>query len=301
MQHKFYVSSNQLKTQIELHEKQSYDNIKSQDKIKKMCKNNKKRTRSDKCITLGCTTQATYNIEGKRASYCASHKKSDMIDTRNKHCKTPLCYTRVNKKYDGYCLFCFIHMFPDSQITKNHKTKEKEVSDFITKTFPHHKWIIDKKIQDGCSKRRPDFLLDLGEQILIIEIDENQHNNYDCSCENKRLMEISKDLGHRPIIFIRFNPDGYKIGETKIQSCFGYNMKGLCVLKPECIKEWSERLNILKQNIDYWINPLNKTNKTIEIIQLYYDDFEIPNNIVDKSHCKKSLLLRMMTINNIKP
>ena len=31
----------------------------------------------------------------------------------------------------------------------------------------------------------------------------------DCSCENKRIMEISQDLGHRPIVFIRFNPDEY--------------------------------------------------------------------------------------------
>ena len=50
----------------------------------------------------------------------------------------------------------------------------------------------------------------------IVEIDENQHIEYDCSCENKRIMELSQDVGHRPIIFIRFNPDDYLNYENKI-------------------------------------------------------------------------------------
>ena len=37
-------------------------------------------------------------------------------------------------------------------------------------------------------------------------------------------------------------------------------------------KEWNERLNTLKEQIDYWINPENKTDKTVEVIQLFYDD-----------------------------
>ena len=45
----------------------------------------------------------------------------------------------------------------------------------------------------------------------MVEVDENQHNNYDCSCENKRLMELAQDLGHRSMVVIRFNPDAYEI------------------------------------------------------------------------------------------
>jgi hypothetical protein len=36
-------------------------------------------------------------------------------------------------------------------------------------------------------------------------------------------------------------------------------------------KEWMERLTMLKTQIKYWINPENKTNKLVEVIQLYYD------------------------------
>ena len=35
--------------------------------------------------------------------------------------------------------------------------------------------------------------------------------------------------------------------------------------------EWKERINILNQQIQYWID--NKSNKTIEIIELFYDNY----------------------------
>ena len=238
--------------------------------------------KSKTCIEPNCKTQPIYNIEGqKNGLYCSLHKKIGMIDVTHITCKTLMCLIRVQEKYNGYCLFCFIHTFPNSPITRNYKTKERSVVEYITKTFPQYTWITDKKIHDGCSKRRPDLLLDIGEQILIIEIDENQHTDYDCSCENKRLMEISQDLGHRPIIFIRFNPDGYYIGKTKIQSCFGYDKKGICKLNPKYINQWNERLYTLKQQIKYWSNPLNKTNKIVEVIELYFDNFETLNNIIE--------------------
>ena len=80
---------------------------------------------------------------------------------------------------------------------------------YIKETYPDFDWVADKRVADGCSKRRPDLLLDLGSHIIIIEVDENKHIEYECSCENKRLMELSRDLNHRPIVFIIFNPDAY--------------------------------------------------------------------------------------------
>jgi len=121
------------------------------------------------------------------------------------------------------------------------------------------------------SKRRPDLLLDLLYQIVIIEVDENQHIDYDCSCQNKRIMELSQDLGHRPIIFIRFNPDDYKKDGKNISSCWGRYKNGITGVNKSKKSEWSQRLNVLENHINYWISPENITNKTIEIIQLFYD------------------------------
>ena len=194
-----------------------------------------------------------------------------MIDLYNPLCKSQWCNTHIKNKYEGYCLYCYMHLFPDKPITTTYKTKERTIVDYIKNEFPNYDWIIDKIIKDGCSKRRPDMLLDLGYQILIIEIDENQHIDYDCSCENKRIMELSQDVNHRPIIFIRFNPDDYNKDNTKIVSCWIVNKSG-CNIKKNKKEEWNNRLNTLKEQISYWISPNNKSNKIVEVIQLFYDE-----------------------------
>jgi len=224
------------------------------------------------CNFKDCKILPSFNYENeKNGLYCAKHKLENMIDIKNKTCKTNLCFTQVSDKYNGYCLYCFVNLFPEKPIPRNYKTKEFTVIEYIKKQFPKLDWKTDKKIQDGCSKRRPDILLDLGYQILIIEIDENQHINYDCSCENKRVMELSQDVNHRPIVFIRFNPDEYFINKRKINSCWNINSKGFCIIKKDKNEEWIERLNVLRDTINYWLNSENYTNKTVEIIQLFYD------------------------------
>jgi len=151
------------------------------------------------------------------------------------------------------------------------KTKEYAVVVFVKSQYPDFTFVADRIIYGGCSRKRPDLMLDLGYQIIIIEVDENQHTDYGCNCETKRMMELSEDVGHRPIVFIRFNPDDYKKDEMKITSCWGLNQQGICVVKKSKQNEWTDRLNALKAQIDYWSNPDNKTNKVIEIVQLFYD------------------------------
>ena len=223
-----------------------------------ICVHNRQRSQCKNCIG------SSICIHSKRKTYCKPCGGSSL-------CKSSWCETIGNKKYEGYCLPCFVNN-PENQnksIIRNYKTKEKEVVNNIIETFPDFTWISDKKIQDGCSRRRPDLLLDLGSHIIIVEVDENKHNDYDCSCENKRLMEISQDLGHRPIVFIRFNPDSYiNLEGTLIKSCWKLNKFGVMQIMKTKQKEWEERINTLKDQIQYWIN--NHTEKTIEIIQLFY-------------------------------
>ena len=220
--------------------------------------------------------RASYNYEGETTAICcASCQKPGMVDVKHKKCMQCNDVRVHSEKYDGYCLRCFIYLFPDKPVVRNYKTKEFAVVEYIKTYFPNVDWIDDKIINGGCSKKRPDLLLDLGYQVIIIEIDEDQHNSslYDCSCENKRIMELSQDVGHRPIVFIRFNPDDYETRDsTKITSCWGTDGLGICVVKKDKKKEWQERLNCLKNTIDYWIVPENKTNKTIETIELFYDE-----------------------------
>ena len=188
-------------------------------------------------------------------------------------CKSSWCEVQMNsasnKKYEGYCLYCFLNLFPDKPVIRNYKTKEKEVVDRIKEIFPEFTWIHDKRVEGGCSKRRPDLLLDLGSHIIIVEIDENKHTEYECSCENKRIMEISQDVYHRPIVFIRFNPDKY-IDENgnKISSCWRLNKQGIICITKTKIDEWNYRINCLIEQIKYWID--NPSGKLVEQVQLFY-------------------------------
>lgn len=113
------------------------------------------------------------------------------------------------------------------------------------------------------------MLLDLQTHIIIIEVDENKHTSYDTSCENKRLMELSQDLAHRPIVFIRFNPDAYTTKEgIVVRSCWKVNKLGVMQIMKTKQNEWQERINSLIKQITYWIE--NPSEKTIEIVELFY-------------------------------
>ena len=229
---------------------------------------------SKSCCEDGCNKYPIFNEEGQKTGlYCAFHKKDNMIDVKNKSncCKNEGCDTRALPKYEGYCMPCFINnpLNADKPAHRNYKTKEKEVALAITQRFPDATWILDKKIQDGCSARRPDVLMDLGYHVLMVEVDENQHNNYDCSCENKRLMELAQDLGHRSMIVIRFNPDAYEtIYGERVPSCWKLNKKGVVHIPKEQQKNWDARIEVLLETIQYWID--NQSEKQIEIVELFY-------------------------------
>ena len=304
---------------------------------------------SPRCTFLGCRSIPTFNIEGQtKVLFCSTHMDKNMVDIRHKRCITPLCMTRGNPKFNDHCFYCFVNLFPNDERVRNYKNKEKAVADFIKQEFASYNWIEDQKIKGGCSRRRPDLLLDvafdcevntksiestkkqvsskintkfkidielkdklmlkinnlllkidklslaintlnqidnlnknnlnkkeinnlieINNQVIIIETDENQHENYDCSCEHKRLMELSRDLNYRPIIMIKFNPDGYIKNGKKITSCWETDKQnGLCRIKKSKHVEWQDRLTILKETVNYWI--ANKTDKILEIIELFY-------------------------------
>lgn len=204
---------------------------------------------------------------GKRKTQCKDCGGSQL-------CKTNMCERIAqNKKYQGYCYRCFINIFPDSELVRNHKTKERAVADYIREQFPQYTILLDRRVPDGCSLRKPDILIDFGEYVLIIEIDENQHQSYDCSCENKRLMILFEDIGSRPMVMIRFNPDRYYDHKGQsIPSCWGYTEeKGLCHIKPNKKREWLQRLESLRDTIQLMIE-YKGIRKEIDVVHLFYDE-----------------------------
>jgi hypothetical protein len=234
--------------------------------------------KNKKCEQDGCTKQPHFNVEGEsKGRFCVAHKQDGMIDVTATYCIGPgyPCDTIVNKSspYDGYCLRCFVYLFPDKPIARNHKNKELAVKDFIESNFPDFTWISDKRIQGGCSRRRPDMFLDMGFQVLMIEVDEHQHTDYNCSSENERKMDLSKDIGGRRMVIIRFNPDEYFCLATqqKIKSCWTrHGTTGLVHVSRNNQTKWMHRLECLREQVDYWTQEAHVTDKTVEEVHLFY-------------------------------
>jgi len=222
------------------------------------------------CIIKNCNNRPTYNHPyEKKPLYCNIHREHDMIDFRHSRCKECLVCFSNNPKYKGCCFRCFVYKFPYDEIIKNYKVKEKHVVDFIDLHFKEYVESYDKIIKGGCSKRRPDVLIDLLTHSIIIEVDEDQHEAYDSTCENKRMMELFQDLGNRPVVLIRFNPDSYMDdNDKKVKSCFKYHKTlGLPIIENEA--KWQARLSVLKLVIEKHIEKIPEKEVTIE--QLFFN------------------------------
>lgn len=193
-----------------------------------------------------CNTRRSYNIIGtKIALYCKICALPEMTNVKSKKCINKWCNIQISNKYNGYCSNCYYDKYSDIPKPINYKIKESYISNYIINEYSNYHFIIDKTILNGSSNRRPDILLNLEDKIIIIEIDENQHKQYDNIYEMNRLEEISNDVRNKNIICIRINPDGYKIGNKRISYCWGFAKdKKIMIIKKE--QELNDRLLVLK-------------------------------------------------------
>ena len=181
-------------------------------------------------------------------------------------------YKKKNE-WGGFCLYCIVNLnlFPDRPTVRNYKTKEKHVTDFLLSKFPHFTCHIDKRVADGCSLRRPDFRVDFGSHVVIVEIDENKHRGYEPLCDNRRMMELFVDLGNRPIVFIRFNPDAYVDETTGIKhgSCWHTNKLGYFVVNEKKMREWENRKDVLRTTVQDCCD--NVPDREVTVHFLFYE------------------------------
>lgn len=213
------------------------------------------------CDEDGCSKTACYNVPGSNeALYCTGHARDGMINIWEKKCC--ICFSvRARKDYEGHCAQCFSHAFPDSHRIRKYKTKERAVKDFLIEKWPESLITHDKAVE--CFRFRPDFVIELGTHTIVIEVDEFQHQTYETSCENKRLMSVFQGLGSRPMVMIRFNPDSYTNSEGKrVKGC--WHGSGLVLQQTE----WHKRLAKLETTVQKWWNVIPGKEVTIE--HLFY-------------------------------
>lgn len=183
-------------------------------------------------------------------SYICKHKEQKnrcITCTPEKGCQNcKLIYVPTDSRWNPYCFRCYCILHPDEEIPRKFKLKEHYVRDALKEYYKETiTMVFDRKVENGCSKRRPDVCIDFGSHCLMIEIDENRHINY--SCEEKRMVELYEDIGFRKIVFIRFNPDGYVLGSQKFISPFKYTKSGILNLNKDEMNRRIQEL-ILKIN-----------------------------------------------------
>jgi hypothetical protein len=209
--------------------------------------------------------QATYNLYGLRPKYCNQCRTDHMINVADK-CKNDKCLSTGSIKYNYYCTFCFQHLFPDNELSKNIRAKSKEnyVRDYLKDNFSG--FINDVPLWiGGCDcthKRRIDFRILIGNTLLCIEVDENQHKRYNKEDETIRYDDLYMLHGGK-FIFIRFNPD-----------------KFINILGTEKNPYMKKRMNYLYNEINYQIERINneKNEELLEISYLFYNGFNYTEN-----------------------
>jgi len=196
------------------------------------------------CKENGCKTQPTFGLPGKKAEYCSGHKKEEMMSNPNKTCLHKSCKEIAiygigkasaceNHKEDCHinlverkcvkcdilnildkeklCEYCNPNEFNKRRLAKQRRVKiSLDAMDFNIVSY-------DKRLDDGkCGNERPDFVFESTNKthFIVLEVDEDQHMGNNETCECTRMVNISQSFG-QATIFIRYNPDEYKVGKTK--------------------------------------------------------------------------------------
>lgn len=198
------------------------------------------------CQTCGVSSKYTMSLSDMRR--------------RMKHYHCEICFNGVTGediRYSPLCKRCYLYNHPAEDTEKAYRCKEEtfkaDVCAFLEtqrdKVFFFDP-VIDRKIEGGCSKRRPDVLVeclspDGKPYAIILECDENRHSGY--SCENLRTCQLFEDLGEMNVLFLRLNPDSYTDANgTYHPSAFSVDVTGR-VVKNE--GDWRSRMKTFEQAI----------------------------------------------------
>ena len=197
-----------------------------------------------KCNFDECNHVTTwgYGYPGKLVERCAKHKEEGMILRPRKKCmeceefaiyglNKPM-HCEEHQKVEEYnllerkCISCGLLNvlgkeekcgFCDPIVLKRYRlVKQREIKFlFDSQKIKYENY--DEQLPGKCNKKRHDFVFDADTHKIVVEVDEHQHDNYNCECEQVRMAQITQAIG-MPTIFIRYNPDNYNVNNVIIKT-----------------------------------------------------------------------------------
>lgn len=254
-----------------------------------ICIHQKLRTKCKECHG------SSFCVHGKRKEYCRDcpeygsgyccHGKLKRVchECDGGDLCSKCRFTHINgirHKYGGLCARCWHEQNPSTNTPPPFKTRENEVylvlRDWLSAQNKMHGTtydiVRDKRIEGGCSKRRPDFFIDCATHAIMVENDEDQHKKNGNSCDAKRDQEVWNDLGCQVLIVVRFNPDRYIDSNGRPhEGCFKYDH--LHVLKKN-EPEFKRRIDALLKVIEAVTNPVKPPSENA-VRYLFYDGCEL--------------------------
>lgn len=155
------------------------------------------------CKEKNCIIQPQYNYEKEKTGlYCSNHKKLGMIDVKSPKCQ--ICKMTCVERKRVICFSC------RSQTAKI-KRRETVILEALNSDETLRKYTSQDQAhpcakQMGLGKYRVDFSWELPDKVIILEVDENEHQNYNVECEQKRIHQLH-EIFAKPLLIFRYNPD----------------------------------------------------------------------------------------------
>lgn len=215
---------------------------------------------------------STYCSHGKIKSYCRDCNGSSFCSHELRQEQCHRCFTHphhfcreckkiyVHKtgRYYPHCAGCFHKVNPDVVIPTKRLLRQSYINDELEEFLPPDCEVRYDKTVPGGGGARPDWLILRGAYNIIIECDEHAHRKGVYIDEAARLMGIYEDLGSKPLVVIRFNPDQFQG-----QSCFTFDNRNNISANPVV---WAERRDALFRMIVYYLENVPTEGITTEFM-----------------------------------
>jgi hypothetical protein len=182
------------------------------------------------------------------------------------HCETHKSPQHMNLVQHD-CVVCGVLEYVDNErkcarcseyLTKRlNLRKQRQIKSWIdtTPTLNHYE-SYDKQIEGGsCGKERPDFVWDTPTHKVILEVDEFQHRDRPCECEQTRMVNVTQSFG-MPCLWVRYNPDEFKGQKNSL-------------------KEVDRRDLLLRVLSETLVDIPQHSSDTLRVKHLFFDGFKL--------------------------